>query len=73
MLVFDGWLEKFSFLVIDDFCEWEVKFFFLVELIMVEEGCLGVVSFLGVVLLTFSLLVLKDSCDIFENNRYIIL
>jgi len=63
MLVPDGWSEKSSSSVPDDFCEWEANFFPSAGLTMVEEGCSGTVSSLGVVLLTSSLLVLRDSCD----------
>lgn len=73
MLVPDGWSEKSSSSATDDFCEWEAKFSPSAELTMVEEGCSGAVSSLGVALLTSSLLVLKDSCDTLKNNRYTIL
>ena len=35
---------------------------------MVEEGCSGALSSLGVVLLTSSSLVLKDSCDTLKKT-----
>ena len=62
-LVPDGWSEKSSSSAPDDFCEWEANLFPSAGLILLEEGCPGAASSLGVVLLTYSLLVLQDSCD----------
>ena len=68
ILVPDGWSEKSSSSAPDDFCGWEAKFFPSAELTMVEEGCSGALSSLGVVLLTSSSLVLKDSCDTLKKQ-----
>ena len=68
MLVPDGWSEKSSSSAPDAFCEWEAKFFPSAEMTMVEEGCSGAVSSLGVVLLTSSSLAPEDSCDTLKNK-----
>ena len=67
MLIPDGWSDKSSSSAPDDVCEWEAKFFSS-ELTLVDEGCSGAVSSLGDVLLTSSLLGLKDSCDTLKKT-----
>ena len=73
MLIPDGWSDKSSSSAPDDVCEWEAKFFSSAELTLVEEGCSGAVSSLGDVLLTSSLLGLKDSCDTLKKQIHTVL